>query len=95
MDHEITRATVAECFVYKVPPRARAEGYKAADWNLNESIWTGKAVVKSRGPVCVVRLEGHDGTLFAQCQVGAEGPVFFVCSKKADAVGPDAGRACC
>jgi hypothetical protein len=69
MSYEETRATINECFVYKVPPRTRAEGYKAADWNLNESIWTGKAIVKSKGNVCIVRLEGHDGSLFAQCQV--------------------------
>ena len=66
--YEETRATINECFVYKVPPRARAEGYKAADWNLNESIWNGKVTVTSKGSVCIVKLEGHDGALFAQCQ---------------------------
>ncbi len=82
----MTRATIPECFVYKVPPRARAEGYKAADWNLNESIWSGKAVVKSKGNICIVRLEGNDGALFAQCQVFLFfssfffSPIFFLSS---------------
>lgn len=70
MSYEETRAVISECFVYKVPPRARAEGYKAADWDLNTSIWSGQAIVKSQGNTCTVRLEGQDGSLFAQCQVG-------------------------
>lgn len=45
----------------QVPPRARAEGYKAADWDLTQSIWSGRVIVKveslprSRKPVTLTR----------------------------------------
>ena len=64
--YEETRARIEQCYVYKVPPRARAEGYKAADWDLTNHIWTGQAIVKSKGNVCIVRLEGHDATAYSR-----------------------------
>jgi len=66
---------VNECFVYKIPPRTSADGYKAKDWNITNFIWSGKLVIRSKGDSCVIRLEDpNTGELFAVCPVNTTGP---------------------
>lgn len=63
-----------EVFVYKIPPRASARGYRAADWNLSAPDWTGRMRVmtggKIGGKICELRLEDRGSNeLFAACPV--------------------------
>ena len=41
---DIERALLVknEVFVYKIPPRTSAKGYRAADWKLDAPDWTGR-----------------------------------------------------
>jgi hypothetical protein len=43
--------------VYQIPPRTSAEGYKAADWNVEQFIWKGRLRVMEIGTRCELRLE--------------------------------------
>jgi len=59
-----------EVFVYKIPPRASAKGYRAADWKLDEPDWTGRLRVIEKGGKCELRMEDKmSGQLFAACPV--------------------------
>ena len=53
MSEEIERCILVknEVFVYKIPPRASARGYRAADWNLSAPDWTGRLRVVTGGKV--------------------------------------------
>ena len=53
MSDEIERCILVknEVFVYKIPPRASARGYRAADWNLSAPDWTGRLRVVTGGKV--------------------------------------------
>jgi len=76
-DYEHILLVVRECFVYKIPARASA-GYKAADWNVNDFLWTGRLKIMSRGEKCVIKLEDpSSGEIFATCPYvsGAVEPV--------------------
>eukprot|EP01114_Cavostelium_apophysatum_P013151 TRINITY_DN3122_c0_g1_i1.p1 TRINITY_DN3122_c0_g1~~TRINITY_DN3122_c0_g1_i1.p1 ORF type:complete len:313 (+),score=64.05 TRINITY_DN3122_c0_g1_i1:86-1024(+) len=67
---ETTLAVIKECYVYKIPPRATSHGYRAADWNLDTPMWTGRCTVSSEGDLCRVKLEdANTGELFATCPV--------------------------
>jgi len=67
---ETTLAILRECFVYKIPPRQTAGGYKAQDWNVESFLWTGRVRVVSLGDKCIIKLEDKaSGDLFAQCPV--------------------------
>lgn len=69
-DYEATLLVVRECFVYRVPPRTQAKGFKAADWDLTNPLWQGRTRVVSKGPKCIVKLEDpNNGEVFAQCFV--------------------------
>jgi len=59
-----------EVFVYKIPPRQTARGYKAADWNLDQPDWTGRMrIVEVKGK-CFVKLEDKiSGELFAEAPI--------------------------
>jgi len=67
---EQTLIVIKQCFVYKIPPRATAQGHKAADWDLQNPMWTGRCVATSIGDKCKVKLEDpNSGELFATCDV--------------------------
>lgn len=78
MSDEIERCILVknEVFVYKIPPRASARGYRAADWNLSAPDWTGRLRVVTGGKIpggsksCELRLEDRGSNeLFAACPV--------------------------
>ncbi len=72
MDDEIERTLLVkpEVFVYKIPPRASARGYRAADWNLTAPDWTGRMRCVAKGKSCQLKLEDKgSGELFAACPV--------------------------
>lgn len=78
MSDEIERCILVktEVFVYKIPPRASARGYRAADWNLSAPDWTGRLRLITGGKVpggdklCEIRLEDRGSNeLFAACPV--------------------------
>lgn len=65
---------VDRVFVFRVPPRPSAGGYKAAEWNKSEHQWAGQLRVVSKGQQAAVKLVHQDtGKLFAVCVVRAEG----------------------
>lgn len=43
--------------MYQIPPRTSADGYKAADWNVENFIWKGRLRVMEIGSRCELRLE--------------------------------------
>lgn len=75
---ETTLTVLKECFVYRIPVRTSAAGYKAQDWNVEQFLWTGRLKIVALGDNCVIKLEDpNTGDLFAQCPVteGAVEPV--------------------
>eukprot|EP01118_Nematostelium_gracile_P000414 TRINITY_DN10460_c0_g1_i1.p1 TRINITY_DN10460_c0_g1~~TRINITY_DN10460_c0_g1_i1.p1 ORF type:complete len:250 (-),score=58.32 TRINITY_DN10460_c0_g1_i1:56-805(-) len=67
-DYEQTLLIIKTCYVYRIPPRTTAAGYKAADWDLSNPIWEGRMVVSSKGDQCYVKLETVEtGEIFAIC----------------------------
>lgn len=69
-DIERTLLVKPEVFMYKIPPRQSASGYRAADWNLADPYWTGRMRCVVKGSKCTLRLEDKSsGELFAECPV--------------------------
>ena len=69
-DIERTLLVKPEVFVYKIPPRPSARGYRAADWNLTAPDWTGRLRCVVKGKACELRLEDKSsGELFGACPV--------------------------
>lgn len=67
-EYEETLLVINECFVYKIPPRTNAEGYRAKDWNIDTFLWSGRLVIRAQGETCVIRLEDpNTGTYFYYC----------------------------
>jgi len=61
-----------EVFVYKIPPRQSARGYRAADWTLSNPDWTGRMRVMEKSKKVRLKLEDRgSGELFAACPVEA------------------------
>jgi len=67
--YEQTLLIIKECFVFKIPPRSTAAGYKAADWDLQHPLWTGRLVISSKGDTAYVKMESNSGEIFAVCPV--------------------------
>jgi len=69
-DIERTLLVKPEVFVYKIPPRSSARGYRAADWKLTEPDWTGRMRCVALGATVTIKLEDKgSGELFAACPV--------------------------
>lgn len=59
-----------EVFVYKIPPRQSARGYRAADWNLSVPDWTGRMRLMEKGQKVKLKLEDRGSNeLFAACPI--------------------------
>eukprot|EP01104_Vermistella_antarctica_P007877 TRINITY_DN1950_c1_g2_i1.p1 TRINITY_DN1950_c1_g2~~TRINITY_DN1950_c1_g2_i1.p1 ORF type:complete len:304 (+),score=95.90 TRINITY_DN1950_c1_g2_i1:35-913(+) len=68
-DYEQTLAMISEGHVYRVPPRTSASGYKASEFgDLTKPLFTGRVVVTSKGPLCIIKIIGEDGKVFATCE---------------------------
>ena len=67
--NEIERCLLVkqEVFVYKIPPRQSARGYRAADWSLTSPDWTGRLRImeanKKVGVIIFVKLKKLQKTL--------------------------------
>lgn len=71
---DATLLILNECFVYKIPPRTSAMGYKAADWDLHNPLWKGRLTITAEKDVAQIRLEdSNTGKVFAMCPVPLEG----------------------
>lgn len=69
-DFEATLLVVSTVYVYRIPPRPSAQGYKAGDWPDSDLIWQGRLVVVERGEQAVIRLvDAQSGATFAECPV--------------------------
>lgn len=69
-DIERTLLVKPEVFIYKIPPRSSAKGYRAADWKLDAPDWTVRLRCVVKGSSCEIRLEDRNsGELFAACPV--------------------------
>lgn len=71
-EFEIERCVLVkpEVFMYRIPPRQSARGYRAADWNLSSPDWTGRLRCMVRGSLMTLRLEDRGSNeLFAACPV--------------------------
>jgi hypothetical protein len=53
---EQTLCTIQQCFIYKIPPRKSAAGYRAAEWNTDNFLWSGRLMIVSKGDKCLIRL---------------------------------------
>jgi hypothetical protein len=85
VDESIERvlALVAECHVYKIPPRSSAQGHRANDWN-GHHLWTGRCRVCAKGSTCEIKLEeSNTGALFgtrrAPSRLDRTGGLCFAC----------------
>ena len=67
---ERTLLVKPEVFIYKIPPRSSAKGYRAADWKLDAPDWTVRLRCVVKGSLCEIRLEDRNsGKLLATCPV--------------------------
>jgi len=69
-EFETTLLVVSNVYVYRIPPRPSAQGYKAADWPDESLIWQGRLVIVERGDLAIIRLvHTQNGETFAECPV--------------------------
>ena len=47
-----------ECYVYRIPPRTSAGGYRAAEWgDMEKYLWKGRLRIVEHTDSCEIRLE--------------------------------------
>jgi hypothetical protein len=63
--------TLPECFVYKVPPRPAASGYRAMDWGLDTPLLTGYIRLVARGPAIAISVWQRPDQVSAPAAAGA------------------------
>ncbi|KAI7903666.1 uncharacterized protein BX663DRAFT_507256 [Cokeromyces recurvatus] len=69
-EYESVLLIIRECFVYRIPPRTAARGYRAAEWGdlATSFLWKGRLRIIRKGKKCEIRLEdSNTGELFAMC----------------------------
>ncbi|ORX55634.1 adaptin ear-binding coat-associated protein 1 NECAP-1 [Hesseltinella vesiculosa] len=69
-DFEAVLLVIRECFVYKIPPRTAARGYRAGEWGdlATSHLWKGRLRIFTKGASCTIRLEDNQtGETFAVC----------------------------
>ncbi|KAI8061681.1 hypothetical protein BC940DRAFT_309834 [Gongronella butleri] len=69
-EFESVLLVIRECFVYKIPPRTAARGYRAGEWGdlATSFAWKGRLRIIGKGSACIIRLEdGETGDIFAEC----------------------------
>ena len=68
MDYESILLVVKQVFCYQIPPRTTARGYRASDWDVDKSLWTGRLRIIEFKRECFIQLEdASTGELFASC----------------------------
>ncbi|KAI8829186.1 adaptin ear-binding coat-associated protein 2 [Chytriomyces cf. hyalinus JEL632] len=74
-DHyESVLLVIKECSVFRIPPRASAKGFKAADWDTDAFMWKGRLRIIAKGDECFINLEdATTGDLFAACPYPPDG----------------------
>ncbi|TPX72444.1 hypothetical protein CcCBS67573_g05881 [Chytriomyces confervae] len=68
--YESVLLVIKECSVFRIPPRASAKGFKAADWDTDAFMWKGRLRIIAKGDECFINLEDATtgmGTLFTAC----------------------------
>jgi hypothetical protein len=63
--------TLPECFVYKVPPRPAASGYRAMDWGLDAPLRTGYIRLVARGSAIAISVWQRPDQVLAPAAAGA------------------------
>jgi len=59
-----------EVFVYRIPPRSNAAGYKASEWDLQTPLWTGSLVITAKKNDLYIRLlNPNNREVFAECKL--------------------------
>jgi hypothetical protein len=68
-NYETLLLLVKQVFIYKIPPRTTSKGVKAADWDVNAFLWTGRMrVLQVNDDTCTLVFEdSKTGELFASC----------------------------
>ena len=57
MSYESVLCVIKECFIYNIPPRSKAQGYRASDWDVESFIFTGRLRVISVKDECNLLIE--------------------------------------
>ena len=70
--NEIERCLLVkqEVFVYKIPPRQSARGYRAADWSLTSPDWTGRLrIMEANKKVGIILTLCQDSSRSCSCSM--------------------------
>ena len=73
-EYESVLLVLKECFVYRIPPRSKSAGFRAADWDVNEFLWSGRLRIVSKGgsDLYIDLEDAKTGELFATCHAADE-----------------------